>query len=142
MKKIFEEFRTFIHRGNVLDMATGIIIGSAFTSIVNSLVKDIISPLIGLITGGIDFGNLSITLKKATETTEALTVNYGAFLNAIINFLIVSFVIFNVIKLINAARDRLTKAQKEEEQKKKVEEEAKSAPDIVLLTEIRDLLKK
>ncbi len=137
MKKFFKEFRDFVYRGNVIDMAVGVIVGAAFTSIVNSLVKDIINPLIGLLTGGIDFGKLVLTLKFG-DNIEPLTLNYGLFISAVFNFLIVAFVLFAVIKSINNAKDKLIK-QKTAEQKK----EAPATPeDIVLLREIRDLLKK
>ncbi|HYZ63259.1 MAG TPA: large conductance mechanosensitive channel protein MscL, partial [Acetobacteraceae bacterium] len=102
------EFRAFIMRGNVVDLAVGIIIGSAFTSIVNSLVKDIFTPILGLIAGGVDFSNLFITLKGPHESTleaaqkaGAVTLNIGLFLNACISFLIVSFVIFWIIKVMS-----------------------------------------
>ena len=102
-----DEFRAFIMRGNVVDLAVGIVIGVAFTGIVNSLVKDIINPLIGLVLGGIDFTNVFITLRGQTFPTladaqkaGAVTINVGVFLNAIIQFLIVSFAIFWVVKAL------------------------------------------
>lgn len=101
------EFRTFIMRGNVVDLAIGIVVGSAFTSIVNSLVKDLITPILGLLIGGIDFGNLFITLKgphaatlDAAQKAGAVTLNVGLFLNACITFLIISFAVFWVVKVI------------------------------------------
>ncbi len=126
---MIKEFKEFAVKGNVLDMAVGVIIGTAFGRIVSSLVTDIIMPPIGAITGGIDFSNLSITLKQATETSEAVTFNYGLFINTLINFLIISFSIFFVIKQINRFR-------KKDEKK---EEPAKE--EILLLREIRDSLK-
>lgn len=131
------EFKSFIARGNVIDLAVGIVIGTAFTAIVNSLVADIIMPPIGLLTGGVDFSNLFISLTGQTyaslaeaKQAGAATLNVGLFLNAIINFLIVSFAIFVLVKQIN----RL----------KKQEAAAPSAPSRseVLLEEIRDLLKE
>jgi large conductance mechanosensitive channel len=109
---MIKEFREFIARGNVLDLAVGIIIGAAFTAIVNSLVGDVITPVIGLITGGVDFSNIFIVLKDGTpagpyqtlmaaQAAGAVTVNIGLFLNAVINFLIVAFVIFLIIKQAN-----------------------------------------
>lgn len=102
------EFQAFILRGNVVDLAVGIIIGAAFTSIVNSLVKDLFTPLLGLALGGIDFSNLFVTLKGSHEATldaaqkaGAVTLNVGLFLNAVISFLIVSFAIFWVVKLLS-----------------------------------------
>jgi large conductance mechanosensitive channel len=133
-----DEFRAFIMRGNVVDLAVGIIIGVAFTAVVNSLVKDIFTPLIGLLIGGIDFTNLFVTLKGPSEATladaqkaGAVTLNFGVFLNAVIQFLIVSFSIFWLIKVLTRLH---------------VREEAAPAPppppprSEVLLEEIRDLL--
>src|SRR6201997_282165 len=133
-----DEFRAFIMRGNVIDLAVGIIIGVAFTAVVNSLVKDIFTPIIGLIVGGIDFTNIFVTLKGASEATladaqkaGAVTLNFGVFLNAVIQFLIVSFAVFWMIKVLTRLH---------------VREEAASAPppppprSEVLLEEIRDLL--
>ena len=105
---MIKEFRDFLMRGNVLDLAIGIIIGAAFTSIVTSLVDDIISPLIGLLTGGVDFGELYINLSgteyaslQAAQDAGAATINYGNFINAIINFVIVGFVLFMIIRAYN-----------------------------------------
>jgi len=127
---MFKEFKKFAIKGNVVDLAIAVIIGGAFGKIVTSLVKDIIMPPVGLITGGVDFSQLVIVLKKATETTEAITLNYGIFINAVIDFLIVSFSIFFVIRQINKFK------KKEEEKPKETPEEIK------LLREIRDELKK
>ena len=102
MKKFLEEFKKFIMRGNVMDMAVGIIIGGAFTSIVSSLVSDIINPIIGLF-GGMNFDQLSVTLFDKT------TLYYGKFLTAVINFLIMAFVVFLLVKTINSAASRLSK---------------------------------
>ncbi len=137
----FAEFKKFITRGNVLDMAVGVIIGASFNAIVTSLVNDIVSPVIGIITGGIDFASMVITLAAATETTAAVTINIGAFINTIIQFLLTALTLFVIVKSFN----------KMSEARKKKEEEAKAAApaappakpaDIVLLEEIRDLLKK
>lgn len=127
MKKFFGEFKEFISRGNVLDMAVGIIIGQAFTAIVNSLVNDVLMPLVGMIAGGVNLSDLKVTIGTAT-------LAYGAFLQAIINFLIIAFVIFCIVKSFNTLHDRAIKKKPE------VKEEAKPDPQIVLLTEIRDLL--
>jgi len=127
---MLKEFKKFATKGNVIDMAVGVVIGATFGKIVTSLVKDIIMPPVGLITGGVDFSQLVIVLKKATETTEAITLNYGIFINAVIDFLIVSFSIFFVIRQINKFK------KKEEEKPKETPEEIK------LLREIRDELKK
>jgi len=98
MKTFFEEFKKFISRGNVMDMAVGVIIGGAFTAIVTSLVNDVIMPLLSLLTGGFDFSALCIVLG---EGEEPATLNYGAFIAAIINFLLIALVIFIIIKAIN-----------------------------------------
>lgn len=125
MKKIVDEFKTFIARGNVIDLAVGVIMGSAFGKIVTSLVDNILMPLIGVITGGINFSSgLVLKVKDAT-------INYGIFIQNIIDFLIVAFCIFVMIKGIN-------KLVKKEEKK---EEKAKKSEEVLLLEEIRDLLK-
>ena len=133
------EFRAFILRGNVVDLAVGIVIGAAFTAIVTSLVKDLITPVLGLIVGGIDFSNLFVTLKGPSEPTldaaqkaGAVTLNFGLFLNACISFLIVSFAIFWMVKVINRM-SRTKKAEEVEPTLTKSEE---------TLIEIRDLLAK
>ncbi|MBN1270557.1 MAG: large-conductance mechanosensitive channel protein MscL [Kiritimatiellae bacterium] len=130
--KIIEEFKKFALRGNVMDMAVGIIIGGAFGKIVTSFVNDIIMPPIGMLLGNKDFSALSITLKAASEGTEAVTLKYGAFINTVLDFLIVAVAIFAVVKAMNVA--------------KKKEEAKPAAPaelpaDVKLLTEIRDLMK-
>ncbi|MDR3521437.1 MAG: large conductance mechanosensitive channel protein MscL [Acidocella sp.] len=131
-----DEFKAFIMRGNVVDLAVGVVIGAAFTGIVGSLVKDMITPVIGLLTGGVDFSNLFITLKGPVEPTiaeavkaGAVTLNYGIFLNAVINFVIVAFAIFWLVRLVS----KLYKAPPS----------APAGPTASekLLTEIRDLLK-
>jgi large conductance mechanosensitive channel len=137
---MFEEFRTFISRGNVIDMAVGIIIGAAFTAIVTSLVNDMIMPPIGVILGGIDFSNFFISLKsgdyptlKAAQDAGIPTINYGLFINAVVKFLIVAFAVFLLVKQVNKLRSL----------GKKPETPAAPPPprEEVLLTEIRDLLK-
>lgn len=138
MNSFFAEFKKFITRGNVLDMAVGVVVGSAFTAIVNSLVKDILNPIIGLITGGIDFSDLKIVLKPASGEVAELAIRYGLFINAIIQFVLIAFVLFLIVKSFNKLNERRVK---EEAAKKAAVPPAKSA-DIVLLEEIRDLLKK
>ncbi|PIY93513.1 MAG: large conductance mechanosensitive channel protein MscL [Candidatus Magasanikbacteria bacterium CG_4_10_14_0_8_um_filter_32_14] len=127
---LLKEFKKFAMKGNVVDMAIGVVIGGAFGKIVTSLVNDIIMPPIGALTGGMDFSKLSITLKKATDTAEAVTLNYGTFINTVLDFVIISFSIFIVIKQINKFK------KKEEAKPKETSEEVK------LLQEIRDELKK
>ena len=134
MKKFFSEFKAFIARGDVLSMAIGIIIGSTFTAIVNSLVKDIITPLIGVILGGIDFSGMSVTIGEST-------ILFGSFIQAVINFLLTAFVLFLVVKAVNAMKAAAERKAKEEEEAKPAAP-APTPEDIVLLTEIRDLLKK
>lgn len=134
---MLNEFKNFIARGNVFDMAVGIIIGAAFTTIVNSMVGDLIMPIIGVITSGVDFSDLFIALDgnsyanlAAAKEAGAPVVMYGVFINAVINFLIVAFVIFMLVKQVN----RLKKAE--------ATAPAEPPADVKLLTEIRDLLKK
>ena len=111
MKKFFEEFKKFISRGNVMDMAVGVIIGGAFTAIVNSLVNDIFMPVLSLITGGFDIAGMSVSFGVGDN---AATLNYGAFLSAVINFLLIALVIFCIIKAMNTAKDKMLKKPEEE----------------------------
>lgn len=133
MKKFFEEFKKFISRGNVVDLAVGMIMGSAFTAIVSSLVDSVLMPLLGAIIGGIDLSNLSVTIPWSLSG-EPPVLHYGAFLQAIINFILIAFCIFLMIKAINI----FTKKKEEEENEK---EPPKPTKEEELLTEIRDLLK-
>ncbi len=127
IKKNIEEFKKFIARGNVIDLAVGVIIGGAFSSIVTSLVNNILTPILGLILGGVDFSNLSITFKNTQ-------IGYGAFIQSIIDFLIVAICIFVFVKIVN----RLMHLKKEEEN---VTEVSKKSAELETLEEIRDLLK-
>jgi large conductance mechanosensitive channel len=131
--KLVDEFKSFAMKGNVVDMAVGIIIGAAFGKIVSSLVSDIIMPPLGLLIGGVNFTDLKLVMKAATDAGPAVTWNYGNFLQVVFDFIIVAFAVFLLIKGINAA--------------KKKEEAAPAAPPApskqeTLLSEIRDLLKK
>ncbi len=141
MGKFIQDFKDFAMKGNVIDMAVGVIVGGAFGSIVNSLVEDIIMPCVGVLTGGVDFKDLVVVLKDGVkadpaagiEAVDPVTLNYGLFINYIINFLIIALSIFFVIRLISKF--------------KKKAEEAPAAPaeptkEEQLLTEIRDLLKE
>ncbi len=128
----FQEFKKFAMRGNVVDMAVGIIIGAAFGKIVSSLVSDIIMPPIGLLVGGIDFSNLSLVIKDAQEGVDAVTIKYGVFINTLIDFIIVAFAIFLLIKGLNSLK------KKEEA---KPTSPPKPSDEVILLGEIRDLLK-
>jgi large conductance mechanosensitive channel len=136
---LLKEFKTFINQGNVVDLAVGVVIGAAFGKIVSSFVDDIISPIIGLLVGETNFGNLKYVMKQAVmgadgkETTPAVSLNYGSFLEAVLDFIIVAAAIFMVVKAMNNM--------------KKKEAEAPAAPvaphaQEVLLMQIRDLLKK
>ncbi|NNL86383.1 MAG: large-conductance mechanosensitive channel protein MscL [Myxococcales bacterium] len=130
---MMSEFKDFAMRGNVVDMAVGIVIGAAFGKIVSSFVNDVLMPPIGLLVGGVDFSGLAMTLQEATAEAEAVTLNYGVFIQTVLDFVIIAFAIFMVIKAMNAA--------------KKKEEAAPEAPpepskEEVLLTEIRDALRR
>jgi len=129
---MMSEFKSFAMRGNVVDMAVGIVIGGAFGKIVSSFVNDVLMPPIGMMMGGVDFSDLSVVLKEAVGETAAVTLNYGAFIQSVVDFVIIAFAIFMVIRAMNNL--------------KKKEEEAPAAPpkpsaEVELLTEIRDSLK-
>ena len=138
---MWKDFKAFLMRGNVIDLATAVVIGAAFGKIVTALVDNIIMPCIGMLTSGVDFANMKYVLKEGTLNAETLemegevAIGYGVLINAIIQFIIIALVIFIVIRLMNKAKDKLAKKQEEE----KKEEETPA--DIALLTEIRDLLK-
>lgn len=134
MSKFVSEFKEFISRGNVVDMAVGIIMGSAFTAIVNSLVTDIVTPVVGMICAGVNIADLFVSIGSAK-------LQYGLFLQAILNFLIIALVVFCMVKAINTARAKADALKKKKEEEKPVEEE-KPDPQLVLLEEIRDLLAK
>lgn len=142
---MFKEFKDFIARGNVMDMAVGIIMGAAFTAIVNSMVGDLIMPIVGMATSGINFSDQFITLTtesyttlKAAQDAGAPVITYGVFIDAVINFLIISFVVFMLVKGVN----KIKAAAEKEAEEKAAEAPKTPAADIVLLTEIRDLLQK
>ena len=130
---MISEFKEFAVKGNMVDMAVGIIVGAAFGKIVSSLVNDIIMPPLGLASGGVDFSDLAVVLKQATDEAAAVTVNYGAFIQTIIDFLIIALAIFVAVKVINSMK------RKEEE---KPSEPPKPSEEVLLLREIRDELKK
>ncbi len=143
--KLAKEFKAFISKGNVIDMAVGLIIGSAFTAIVNSLVGDLLMPVLGLITGKVDFSELKLVIQPGVEEVlddagnvvtagvAEISINYGAFIQSIISFLLIALAVFALIKVIS----KLHRKKKEEPAP-----EPKPDPQIVLLTEIRDLLKE
>jgi large conductance mechanosensitive channel len=130
---VIQEFKEFAIKGNMIDMAVGIIIGAAFGKIVSSLVGDVIMPPIGVLLGGVDFSNLAITVQEAVGDTPAVVIGYGKFLQTAIDFTIIALAIFIVVKAINTLK-------KKEEEAPKVE--PKPSKEELLLTEIRDLLKE
>lgn len=127
---IAKEFREFAVRGNVIDMAVGVIVGTAFGKIVSSFVSDVIMPPIGVLVGGVDFTDLAFTLKEAAGAATPVVIAYGKFLQTVIDFTIIAFVIFMVVRLINSLKKKAEAAP------------AALSQDQMLLTEIRDLLKK
>jgi len=129
---MLSEFKEFAIKGNVVDMAVGIIVGAAFGKIVSSFVKDVIMPPIGVALGGVDFTNLAVTIQEAVGETPAVMINYGTFIQTIVDFVIVAFAIFIAVKVMNNMKKKEEEAPKEEPAPSKEE---------VLLTEIRDLLK-
>ena len=137
MKKFLNEFKTFAMRGNVVDLAVGVIIGGAFGKITTSLVNDVIMPVFSVLLGGINFSSWQLVLKEATETEAAITLNYGNFLATVLDFLILAFAIFCMVKAINTLHDRMVR---------KAEETPPPPPapsaEERLLTEIRDLLRE
>lgn len=164
MKKFFSDFQTFISRGNVIDMAVGVIVGAAFTAIVNSMVKDLINPVLGVLIGSQDFSNFFVVLSMPEGYTgpmsyDALTkagaavLGYGAFFTAVFHFLLMAFVVFSLVRGVNKIRAvteaKLLVKKKQEEAQAAVAAKAASqaeasrvSKEIELLTEIRDLLKK
>ena len=125
---MLKEFKTFIARGNVMELAVGVVVGGAFSTIVTSLVDDVIMPIVGMLIGGLDFSNLSIKVGDAK-------IMYGSFIQAVVNFLIIAFCIFLMVKAVNKLTSKI------DAKKEKKKEEAKKADNIILLEEIRDLLK-
>lgn len=131
--EMIKEFKAFAMRGNVVDMAVGIVIGAAFGKIVSSLVADVIMPPVGMLLGRVNFSNLSLTLKEAANGAAAVTLNYGQFIQSLVDFIIVAWAIFMVVKVMNAL--------KRKEEAAPPEPPAPSGEE-VLLAEIRDLLKQ
>ncbi len=143
---MLQEFKDFIAKGNVMDMAVGIIIGAAFTAIVKSMVGDLINPFVGLFMGGVDFTNLYVVLAgdvaegtslEAAREAGAAIFAYGAFIMAVINFLIIAFVVFMLVRYVNKVKEAAEKAEEEAP----AEEEPAGPTELELLTEIRDALK-
>ncbi|WOC31405.1 MULTISPECIES: large-conductance mechanosensitive channel protein MscL [Caproicibacterium] len=137
MKKMIAEFREFAMKGNVMDLAIGVVLGGAFSTIISSLVKDIITPLLSIILGRINIANLKFTIPGFLGSSP-IVLSYGSFLQAILNFLVIAFALFLCVKAINRAKDKFSR--KEEAEAAAAEEETTKSE--VLLTEIRDLLKE
>ena len=131
--KIFDEFKKFIARGKVIDMAVGVVMGTAFTKIVNSLVTNIITPAISILTGKINVADLAYVVN------EEISITYGQFLQAIIDFFLIAFSVFCAVKIMNTLKDKFSKTEEEPEP---VPEEPKPSEEVLLLSEIKDLLKK
>jgi len=131
---MIKEFRDFAMRGNVVDMAVGIVIGAAFGKIVSSFVNDVLMPPLGVLLGGVDFTDLSVTLKEASGEVAAVTLNYGSFVQTVVDFIIIAFAIFMVIKAMNTLKKKEEAAPPPPPPEPSAEEK--------LLTEIRDLLKQ
>ncbi|HOO61631.1 MAG TPA: large-conductance mechanosensitive channel protein MscL [Bacillota bacterium] len=142
---MWKDFKAFLFRGNVIDLAVAVVIGAAFGKIITSLVDNIIMPCIGMLTSNIDFADMKYVLKpevldKAGEVIESeVAIGYGILINNVVQFVIIAFVIFLVIRLMNKAKEKMEKLTKKQEEEKK--EPEKIPEDIVLLTEIRDYLK-
>ena len=141
MKQFWEEFKKFISRGNVMDMAIGVIIGGAFGAITSSLVADVVTPLLAAIFKSPNTDALNITLRAASDGQDAIVLGLGTFVGAVINFLVIAFVIFSVMKAMNKAAEMAKKLAKKEEEEAAEEEPPKPTPE-ELLTAILEELKK
>lgn len=135
---VLKEFKEFINRGSVMDLAIGVIIGGAFSSIVTSLVDNIIMPFVSMLIGGIDFSHLYITVPSFVGSSTPATIKYGLFLESVVDFLIVAFVIFMIVRMLNKLREKATAEEKKEAKAKEKQEDENTK----LLREIRDELKK
>ena len=142
MKKLFGEFKEFIQRGNVLDMAVGVIIATAFGKITTALVSNVITPLIAYIFNSPNTDALNITLRAATEDADAVVLGLGTFVGTIINFLVIALVLFSVIKAINKARAVAEAAKKKEEEEAAAEEEPKPTAEELLTSILEEIKKK
>ena len=151
MKKFFSEFKTFISRGNVVDMAVGVIVGGAFGKINTSLVNDVIMPAVSMLMGGVDFTAWKIVLKEAVmemgadglmvETAPEVAIKYGSLIAVIVDFLIIAFSVFCMVKLINSMKEKAEALKKKEEEEAAPPADPEPSAEEKLLTEIRDLLK-
>ena len=142
MKKFIEEFKAFISKGNVLDMAVGVIVGGAFGKITSSLVENVITPLLAVLFNAPNTDALNITLRKATEGQEAIVLGLGTFVGAIINFLVIALVLFCVIKAFNKARELAEAKKKKEEEEAKAEEPPKPTTEELLADILAELKKQ
>ena len=142
MKKFIEEFKAFISKGNVLDMAVGVIVGGAFGKITSSLVENVITPLLAVLFNAPNTDALNITLRKATEEQEAIVLGLGTFVGAIINFLVIALVLFSVIKAFNKARELAEAKKKKEEEEAKAEEPPKPTTEELLADILAELKKQ
>ncbi len=142
MKKFIEEFKAFALKGNVLDMAIGVIIGGAFGAITSSLVSNVITPLLAVLFNSPNPDALNITLRAATADSEAIVLGLGTFVGTVINFLVIALVLFSVIKAMNKAKEMAEKLKKKEEEEAEAAKPAEPSAEEKLLTEIRDLLKE
>ena len=148
MKKFFSDFKAFALKGNIIDMAVGVVVGGAFGKIVSSLVADIITPLIGLLTGNVSLADLKIVLAEAVlneageVVTPELAITYGVFLQTVIDFLIIAFSIFMVMRIAMNTRKKLDDMKKKEEEKAEEAAEEEKDTELSVLLEIRELLKK
>ena len=142
MKQFIEEFKKFISRGNVMDMAIGVIIGGAFGAITSSLVADVITPLLAALFKSPNTDALNVTLRAATEESEAIVLGFGTFVGTIINFLVIALVIFSVMKAMNKAAEMAAKLKKQEEEEAAAEEPPKPTTEELLTSILEELQKK
>lgn len=141
MKKFFEEFKAFAMRGNVIDMAVGVVIGGAFGKISTSIVNDIIMPLVSMLTGGVDFSAWKWVLKAAEGEAAEVAINYGNLISVVLDFIIIAFAVFCMVKALNKMHEKLSKPEPKAEEPAPAPEPEPSTEE-KLLTEIRDLLKE
>ena len=139
---IIKEFKEFINRGNVVDLAIGVVVGGAFGSIVTSLVNNIVMPIVSMLIGGIDFSHLKITVPSFLGTSDPATINIGLFIESVVDFLIIAFVIFLVVRALNKFQEKAQAKLAREEAKKEKEEQEQEDENTALLREIRDALVK
>lgn len=141
MKKFFEEFKAFAMRGNVIDMAVGVVIGGAFGKISTSIVNDIIMPIVSMLTGGVDFSAWKLVLKAAEGEAAEVAINFGNLISVVLDFIIIAFAVFCMVKALNKMHEKLSKPEPKAEEPAPAPEPEPSAEE-KLLTEIRDLLKE